>query len=100
MKTFLVDGIKLKPCPFCGSPAEFTSESKDFVRCSKGLHCPTEALSFLVAEWNNRPLEDHYRKALEEVAQIFSNERFLSTDVKINLIKDITKKALEYKPID
>lgn len=91
---------ELKPCPFCGSPAEYTSDFKDFVRCSKGLQCPTEASSFLVTEWNNRPIEDRYRKALEDIAMIFCNEKFLSTDVKVNLIKDITKKALEHRPID
>ena len=64
MKKFSVDGVKLKSCPFCGSPAEFTSESKEFVRCSKGLQCPTESAVFCVDDWNNRPLEDKHYTAI------------------------------------
>jgi hypothetical protein len=45
----------LKSCPFCGSPAEFTSIDKEFVRCSKGLQCPTEAMSFAFEDWQCRP---------------------------------------------
>lgn len=44
----------LKPCPFCGSPAEYTSTDKEFVRCSRGLQCPTEAMSFAFEDWQCR----------------------------------------------
>ena len=46
MKEITTEITILKNCPFCGSPAEFTSESKEFVRCSKGLQCPTEGAVF------------------------------------------------------
>lgn len=70
MKNFSVDGIKIKPCPFCGSPAEFTSESKEFVRCSKGLQCPTEALPFSVEDWNCRPIEDNHYTAISALYDV------------------------------
>ena len=57
MKEITTEITILKRCPFCGSPAEFTSKSKEFVRCSKGLQCPTEALPFSVEDWNSRPPE-------------------------------------------
>lgn len=94
MKTFLVDGIKLKPCPFCGSPAEFTSESKEFVRCSKGLQCPTEASSFLVEEWNDRPLELAAWNAMWDIYELCNQSGFISTDAKFKKIKDIVEKTI------
>lgn len=53
----------LKRCPFCGSEAEYTSIDQEFVRCSKGLQCPTEAAVFAVEDWQSRPLEEELRKA-------------------------------------
>ena len=57
MKEITAEIAIIKKCPFCGSPAEFTSESKEFVRCSKGLQCPTEGAVFSIEDWNSRPLE-------------------------------------------
>ena len=85
----------LNPCPFCGSPAEYTSIDKEFVRCSKGLKCPSEAQVYTVEDWNNRPLEDALRKALTEVVELCEKGGFISTDAKFRIIAYTARKALE-----
>ena len=70
MKTVTTECTILKHCPFCGNPAEFTSESKEFVRCSKGLQCPTENASFGVEDWNYRPLEDYHYTAISALYDV------------------------------
>ena len=84
----------LKPCPFCGSPAEYTSIDQEFVRCSKGLQCPTESLSFAVEDWNSRPLEDALRNALGKIAKICNASGYISTDAKFKSIEKIVKDIL------
>lgn len=85
----------LKRCPFCGSPAEYTSIDKEFVRCSKGLQCPTEAAVFCVEDWQYRPLEDKLCKALTEIVELCQAAGFISTDAKFKKIIDIAEKALK-----
>lgn len=86
--------MKIEKCPFCGSPAEFTSESKEFVRCSKGLQCPTEGAVFALEDWNIRPVEDALRAALAEIVELCSASGFISTDAKFKIIKHAAEKAL------
>jgi hypothetical protein len=86
---------ELRRCPFCGSPAEYTSIDQEFVRCSRGWQCPTESLSFAVENWNSRPLEDAQRKALTEILELCTTGGFISTDAKFRVIIDIAKKALK-----
>lgn len=86
---------QLKRCPFCGSKAEYTSIDQEFVRCSKGLQCPTEAAVFAVEDWQSRPLEDELRKALAEIVEFCTTGGFISTDAKFKIIAHTAKKALE-----
>lgn len=101
-------------CPFCGSPAEYTSESKEFVRCSKGLQCPTESAVFTAEDWNNRPLEDELIaeiRGLKNNFRVFYDVLFLTqkqieewlnkspdgkrkdeySDVLLGIVKTLTK---------
>ena len=97
MKEITTEITILKRCPFCGSPAEFTSDSKEFVRCSKGLQCPTEALPFSIEDWNSRPPEDklwEIQKALFDIRAVCKQSGFISTDAKFKQIEDITEKAI------
>lgn len=97
MKEIIAKIAIIKKCPFCGSPAEFTSESKEFVRCSKGLQCPTENASFSVEDWNSRPPEVklwEIQKALFDIRAVCKQSGFISTDAKFKQIEDITEKAL------
>jgi hypothetical protein len=45
---------ELKPCPFCGQPAELIY--RDTARCSNG-DCIVGYIDASVEEWNNRPHE-------------------------------------------
>lgn len=94
MKNFSTDCVIIKRCPFCGSPAEFTSESKEFVRCSKGLQCSTESAVFTPEDWNNRPLEQAAWNALWDIYELCNQSGFISTDAKFNKIKDIVEKTI------
>jgi hypothetical protein len=85
---------ELKPCPFCGSPAEYTSIDQEFVRCSKGLICPTEAAVFSVEDWNTRPAEDALQKALTEILELCTTGGYVSTDAKFKSIEKIVKDVL------
>lgn len=86
---------ELKRCPFCGSPAEYTSTDQEFVRCSKGLKCPSEAQVYTVEDWNNRPLEDAQRKALTEILELCTTGGFISTDSKFKVIAKIANDVLK-----
>ncbi|MBO5680375.1 MAG: Lar family restriction alleviation protein [Lentisphaeria bacterium] len=85
---------ELKPCPFCGSSAEYTSIDQEFVRCSKGLKCPSEAQVYTVEDWNTRPIEDAQRRALTEILELCSTGGFISTDARFKIISHTAKKAL------
>lgn len=85
---------KLKPCPFCGSPAEYTSIDQEFVRCSKGLRCPSEGAVYAVEDWNSRPLEDAQRKALTEILELCATGGYVSTDAKFKSIEKIVRDIL------
>lgn len=85
---------ELKRCPFCGSPAEYTSVDQEFVRCSAGLKCPSEAQVYTVEDWNNRPLEDAQRKALTEILELCTTGGFISTDAKFKVIAKIANDVL------
>lgn len=86
---------ELKPCPFCGSPAEYTSIDQEFVCCSQGLKCPSEAQVYTVEDWQTRPLEDALQKALTEILELCTTGGFISTDAKFRVIIDIANKALK-----
>lgn len=86
---------KLKRCPFCGSAAEYTSIDKEFVRCSKGLQCPSEAAVFAVEDWQTRALEDALMAVLQQIAEVCN--KCASTDAKFAEIRAVADKALEMK---
>lgn len=46
---------ELKPCPFCGYPAEYYDEEKEFAHCMNG-DCPLWD-HMPVYKWNTRPAE-------------------------------------------
>ncbi len=56
---------KLKPCPFCGSKnvEMIKSESRDNDPYHAACECGASAFS---QEWNNRPLENTLKKALDQ----------------------------------
>ena len=85
---------ELKPCPFCGSPAEYTSIDQEFVCCSQGLKCPSEAQVYTVEDWQTRPVEDALCKALTEIVELCENGGFISTDAKFKVVIHTAKKAL------
>ena len=84
----------LKRCPFCGSPAEYTSIDQEFVRCSAGLKCPSEAQVYTVEDWNTRPVEDALQKALTEIMELCTTGGYVSTDAKFKSIEKIVKDVL------
>ena len=86
---------ELKRCPFCGSPAEYTSIDQEFVRCSQGLKCPGEGQVYTVEDWNNRPLEDAQQKALTEILELCTTGGFISTDAKFKVIAKIANDVLK-----
>src|SRR3990167_2792819 len=45
---------KLKPCPYCGSPAEDTAEN--YCSCSNS-DCPSDCVIMNIEQWNHRPTE-------------------------------------------
>ena len=45
---------KLKPCPYCGSPAEDTAEN--YCSCSNS-ECPSDCVIMSIEQWNHRPTE-------------------------------------------
>lgn len=97
MKEITTEITILKRCPFCGSPAEYTNKSKEFVRCSKGLQCPTESAVFCVEDWNSRPPEVklwEIQKALFAIRAVCKQSGFISTDAKFKRIEEITEKAI------
>lgn len=69
---------KLKPCPFCGKPAEY-GEHRDpdddcaWVQCSDCSMCsasgPPEEKERIISEWNNRPSESVLESSLLEIAR-------------------------------
>lgn len=63
---------ELKPCPFCGSPAELceTKNHDYFVRCSN-VNCHARTRNFhendvgAVMAWNDRDIEDRMRQLVQ-----------------------------------
>lgn len=67
---------KLKPCPFCGSEAEFNSDE-----FGEGVYCKSCGATLrngvygeygrklASAEWNARPIEDALQKELDEARE-------------------------------
>ena len=62
---------KLKPCPFCGSPAEliYNLDGEDIATCSnKGGDCHNvSAYGVYLNEWQRRPLEDALNARIAEL---------------------------------
>lgn len=66
------ENAELKPC-LCGEPVNMVEEAADmyFILCPhpkckffSGYHTSAEKVA---ERWNTRPIEDRYRKALEEI---------------------------------
>jgi hypothetical protein len=71
----------LKACPFCGKlPIVIDEMGDEWARC-KTLACCAFSDSFLLWDWNTRPIEDALRKQLEVAMMAMK---------KANLIVQIT----------
>lgn len=74
----------LKPCPFCGSEAELSSQ-KNFVHCSNG-NCVATNFWQAKLTWNTRPVEDALKKLLDRCAAAMIEQ---DTDAQQQLISEI-----------
>lgn len=59
---------ELKPCPFCGSPAELI---KKYVACSS-TQCNAYETHIPIDEWNTRPIEDALRATPPSFVEAFT----------------------------
>ena len=48
--------MELKPCPFCGEPAEYYDENRHYANCIN-INCAMVALEIPVDQWNTRANE-------------------------------------------
>lgn len=83
---------EIKPCPFCGSPAELTNLDKPSYGCYNTTGCAFARAyfspSFYTRDWNRRPREEALEEALrwrlvsEERPEILAS-RSVSADVLV-----------------
>ena len=58
---------KLKPCPYCGSPAEDTAEN--YCSCSNS-ECPSDCVIMSIEQWNHRPTEQAAEQRAAEAGDL------------------------------